>query len=643
MPLLCLLLAGCVWGAEVSARELYERGRQAEKAGHMVQAYVLYSEAAAKEPTNQMYWLRSQAVKSRAALEGKISPQIDLDAAAAESRGELPPQLPDATAKDRMDAAQRQPPSGVAGTGGLRDFDLRGDSKKVYEDVAHAFGLDCVFDGDYVPMPSLRFQLREVNYRDALHGLELATDTFIVPLSGKLFLVVKDTPQKRQEQDPVAVVSIPVPPTSSPQNFNALVTAVQQAMSIQKVAFDTHNNMVIFRDRYSKILPAIALLNDFSKPLPQVMIEMKVVEVSRNDTLTYGVDFPTLFSLQPLTTAFENQIRVQSGISGLLSFGAGKTLIGIGIMSAAAVAQMSDSRGKVLLASELRGMDNQPATMHIGDRYPVLTSSYLGNTPTGSTPGTTTTGTTGTTGTGTTGTATATGAGTLALSQSSFNWTYNSNGDQPPSESVTITSTAGTIDFTATVESSSPWLSVNNLQTTAGTLPATLTIAPGYALTALGAGSYQGTIEVSGSDGSVAYITVTLTVSGGASGLVLSPASISLASASGGYEVQQAVTVTSSTSGTLSATVVGPGLSLSIANTTVTAGTPGTVIVYGNPTGLSAQDYQGILSVTVGSATQEIPVSFLVTASGSLQLSQSAIPWTYSTGGSLPLNTNVTI
>jgi type II secretory pathway component GspD/PulD (secretin) len=640
--LLCLLIAACVWGAEVSAWELYERGREAEKAGHMAQAYILYSEAAAMEPKNQTYWLRSQAVKSRAALEAKVMPRVDLDAAAAESRGEPPAQLPEATAKDRMDAEKRQPPAGVAGSGGLHDFDLHEDSKTLWEDVAHAFGLDCVFDGDYVPMPPFHFQLRDVNYRDALHGMELATGTFIVPISGKLFMVVKDTAQKRVEQDPVATVSIPVPPTSSPQNFNALVTAVQQDMSIQKVAFDTHNNTVIFRDRYSKILPAIALLNDLSRPLPQVMIEMKIVEVSHNDVLTYGVDFPTLFTLQPLTNWFNNQITsLQSGITGLLQFGGGKTLIGIGIMSAAAVAQMTESHGIVLLSSQLRGMDNQPATMHIGDRYPVLTASYLGNTGTGTT--TTTTGTTGTTGTGTTGTGTATGAGTLTLSQTSFTWTYSSGGDQPPSESVTISSSAGTIDFAATVESSSPWLAVNNLPSTSGTLPTTLTIAPGSALTALGTGSYQGTVQVSGSDGSVAYITVSLTVNGGSNTLSLSPASISLASATGGYVVQQGVTVNSTVSGTISANVVGAGLSISIANTMLAAGTPGTVVVYGNPAGLSAQYYQGVLSVTVGSVTQEIPVLFQVTASGSLQLSQSAVPWTYSSGGTLPASTSITI
>ena len=61
---------------EPSAWELYEQGRDAEKAGHMAQAYLMYAEAAAKDPRNKTYWERTQAVQSRAAMEAKPQPRI---------------------------------------------------------------------------------------------------------------------------------------------------------------------------------------------------------------------------------------------------------------------------------------------------------------------------------------------------------------------------------------------------------------------------------------------------------------------------------------------------------------------------------------------------------------------------------------
>jgi hypothetical protein len=52
---------GSVWASEAS--KLYNQGRKAEKAGQIARAYLLYSEAAALEPNNHLYWSRSLALQ----------------------------------------------------------------------------------------------------------------------------------------------------------------------------------------------------------------------------------------------------------------------------------------------------------------------------------------------------------------------------------------------------------------------------------------------------------------------------------------------------------------------------------------------------------------------------------------------------
>ena len=345
-----LALAATLPAQGPSANDLYLGGRRAERAGHMAEAYLLYSQAAAMSPQNKTYWQRSLAVRTRAALEAKVAPpaELSLDAPNGIPDTPSPPPLPIATSDDLREARKLLPPVELQAQSGRQDFDLNGDAKTLFDKVADA------------------------DYRDALHGLEAATNSFLVPLSKRVFLVVRDTPQKRTEREPVAAIELHLPETTNPQDFNAIVTAVQQAFAIEKVAFDTQNNSVILRDRVSKVFPARLMFEDLTSPRAQVTIQLQFLEVSRNDAITYGVDLANAFSIVPLQQSFTlaelGRAFTSASLMGLA----------VNVIGSSLVAQMSQSSGKLLLDAELRSVDNQAATFHVGDRYPIMTAGYFG-------------------------------------------------------------------------------------------------------------------------------------------------------------------------------------------------------------------------------------------------------------------------
>ena len=370
--LLGVCLAASVFGAD--AGRLYKQARAAEKSGHFAEAYVLYSEAAALEPGNLTYWFRSQAVRSRAALQGKPIPPQTAGALKTEAE-ELPPPPP-ASAADLAEARKAQSPAELRARPGRQDFDLQGNARTLFERVAQAFGLDCVFDTDYQPGRSLRFRIEAADYRAALHTLEAATGSFIFALSPRVFMVARDTPQKRNELEPQIAVTIDFPPATNPQELTEVVRAVQQSLTLERVSVDTRNFQVVIRGPISKVIPAQRLFEDLIQPRPEVVVELEFLEVNRQKLRSFGLTLPTSFQAQN----FDTVAGAGTQLANLALHGVSTMAFGLAIGNANLLAQMSDSIGRSLFRTQLRSVDGQPATLHVGDRYPVLTTGYFGQT-----------------------------------------------------------------------------------------------------------------------------------------------------------------------------------------------------------------------------------------------------------------------
>ncbi|HUB80098.1 MAG TPA: type II and III secretion system protein [Bryobacteraceae bacterium] len=378
MYLVGFLLAACALAqdTEPSAWDLYEQGRAAEKAGHMAQAYLYYAEAAAKDPHNKTYWERTQAVQTRAALEAKPRPipnPADLDKEIAE---EPEFHFDKPTPEDLAAANQPLPPMELDADKGVRDLDFSGDFKKLFQSVARAYGLECVYDSDYQAGTPSRFRLKGVDYRDALHGLEATTGSFIVPITPKIFLVAKDTTQKRTEIEPTVTMAVHFPDIYSSQEMEQMVRAVQQAMAIEKLGVDTSAYTVVMRDRISKVVYARALFQELMHARAQVLLDLRFIEVSRDTSVTYGINFPNIFSLSTLTNLVSSALPSPTSIP--LGMNWAQLAVSISLAGPALVAQLSKSDANLLLASQIRANSGQKATLHIGEKYPILTGGYGG-------------------------------------------------------------------------------------------------------------------------------------------------------------------------------------------------------------------------------------------------------------------------
>ena len=79
--------------------------------------------------------------------------KVDLGPGAAET---AEPVLNDSgwlSAEEMRQAREMLPPPRLVGAPGRKSFNLRGDSKRLWDEVLKQFGLAVIFDSDYQPTP----------------------------------------------------------------------------------------------------------------------------------------------------------------------------------------------------------------------------------------------------------------------------------------------------------------------------------------------------------------------------------------------------------------------------------------------------------------------------------------------------------
>jgi general secretion pathway protein D len=376
---LVLAVVSLAFPAEKTAAQLSKEASQAELNGDVAKAYVLYSEAAAKDPTNQLLWLHAQTLKPivEAKLK-KAEPKLKEEAAAAID----PTVVGTITDADLFESRKLLPPPHVQATPGNKTLDLRGDSKALFEQVAKTFNLQVIFDPAYQPKTGLHVELQDADYQAAFRAVEAATDSFAVPVSEHQVFVAADTTQKRMEFDRTASVVVPAPEPFTTQELQEVATAIRGTLDIQKLLVDTNRHLVLIRDRVTKVRLAEKLIEDLMRPKPQVAIEVELLEIDESVSSNWGLSLPDSFSLvwfgNPNSTTVTTSIP--SGYSNYLGFGGGKSLLGLGITNGSLFATVTKGLTTTVLRSEVVTSQGQAATLHVGDKYPIVTSGYFGAT-----------------------------------------------------------------------------------------------------------------------------------------------------------------------------------------------------------------------------------------------------------------------
>jgi general secretion pathway protein D len=344
------------------------RGQLLRDGGKLDEALVEFQKASTIDPSS---FIAQQELRRTQDL---INQANNPPQAVAPSPGNLRKRLAEATGPVELAAISNVPIT----------LKMSGDAKEAYETVGKLAGINVLFDPDYTSR-KIRVELNGVTLEEALGIIALESKTFWRPVTSNTIFIAADNPAKRKELDQSVIKTFYLSNLSQPTELQDVVNAMRTLLEVQRIQQLQSQNAIIVRGTPDQIALAQKFVDDLDKAKPEVIVDVVVMQVSKDRNRTLGITPPTSTSIS-LNNNINNTTTGTGTTSSSSGSNGGINLNRIGNLNATdftitipgitASAIMGDSNTKIIQNPQIRALDGQKATLKIGDRVPVATGSF---------------------------------------------------------------------------------------------------------------------------------------------------------------------------------------------------------------------------------------------------------------------------
>ena len=302
-------------------------------------------------------------------------------------------------------------------------FDLRMSNQPprvLFETIAGVAKINVLFDPEYNQQQTIRTQsmvLSQTTLEEALNQLAIITKSFWKPVSSNTIFVTVDNPTKHRDYAEQVVKVFYLSNLTSPQEMQEMLTVLRTVVDVQKVFSFTTQNALIVRAEADTMALVEKLISDLDKPRPEVIVDVIVMEVNtthmRNITAAFastGLSTSAIFAPRPGITTPGIQNSTTTGTSTTTTTGTTATTTtptttgtGTGtsgtptstniplnalthissadfsltnLPGAALEAVLNDATTRVLQSPQIRAVNNEKATLKIGEKVPTASGSF---------------------------------------------------------------------------------------------------------------------------------------------------------------------------------------------------------------------------------------------------------------------------
>lgn len=290
-------------------------------------------------------------------------------------------------------------------------FHFTGDVRSLFTQLAAAYKMTVQFD-DSVQARQVRFNVDDLDFFTALKLACGVSKTMWTALDAHQFFIAADNAENHKNFDRMSLQTFRVPPHSTPQETTDLLNVLRNTLELRFVNSGQTADILEIRGPQRSVEACAKLIGELGNQRPQVMLDVRVFQISHQLTRKIGLHIPNTFNLYNIPAValaglggqsiqqLINQLISSGGInqagntslSGLLAqltgqqnsifsqplatFGGGLTFMGLSLDQLSAQLSVNESWVRTLDNLSMRAAQGTDATFHLGSRYPIMNASY---------------------------------------------------------------------------------------------------------------------------------------------------------------------------------------------------------------------------------------------------------------------------
>lgn len=240
--------------------------------------------------------------------------------------------------------------------------------KTIFDFVSKVSGANFIFDKEVRADLRASILVRDARIEDAIRFLLLSNQLEQRILNGNTLYIYPGTPQKLKEFQEMRVKNFYLANASA----KAVAAMLKSIVKTQDVYVDDKANLIVMRDTPDVIRVAERLVAAQDLAEPEAMLDVEVLEVGTSLLETIGIQYPSQLSFGVVGAAgvagTVTLPELRSGDSGLVRATMSNPALVINMLH-------QDGDTNLLANPKIRVKNREKASVHIGDKVPVITNT----------------------------------------------------------------------------------------------------------------------------------------------------------------------------------------------------------------------------------------------------------------------------